>query len=151
VDEKQPASAFDLASLAYTDTAEIEVEHPVTGGPIGWTITVTGPSHPVAIALSDETARRVIQDRHRQTAAQINGRKWKPEEETPDGNREQNARYFARRILGWSKIDIQGEDYPFSQENAVKLLVDQRYQWLYRQIATFFAADEGFIKASAIH
>lgn len=142
--------SFDLSSLAYQDTSELVIEHPVTGQPTGWVWTVVGPAHRISIELSDEAARRVIKDRQRREAAQTNGKKWKPDEETPEGNREQNVEYFARRILSWNHpARLDGESLSFSQENVRKLLADPKYLWLYRQVTGYFTSDEAFIKASA--
>jgi hypothetical protein len=144
--------AFDLSSLAYSDTAEMVVEHPGTGEPTTWKITFAGPGHPVSVALGDEIAKRAIRDRKAREAAQVNGRKWKPEDETPEQNREENGRYYAKRMLGWTPVRlVAGADpVPFSLDNATRLLIDPKFLWLYRQVTAFLAADAGFIESSEI-
>jgi hypothetical protein len=144
-------AAFDLSELAFIDTADMTVEHPATNEPTEWVITFAGPGHPTSVALQDEIAKRAIRTRQAQQQAQTNGRKWKPEDETPDSNREDNARYYAKRMLSWKpavRLERGAAAMEFSQENARKLLVDPRYVWLYRQITAFLAADAGFIKNS---
>jgi hypothetical protein len=150
--ENHDAVAFDLSSLAYTDTAVMEVEHPNTGEPTGWKITFAGPGHPISVELGDEIARRAIRDRKAREAAQVNGRKWKPaEDETPERNREDNANFYAKRMLGWEPAVRLIKDAPaieFSHEAAAKLLADPNFFWLQRQCAVFLAADAGFIQSS---
>jgi hypothetical protein len=149
--ETNAGAAFDLSSLAYADTAVMEVEHPVTGEPTGWKITFAGPGHPISVELGDEIARRAIRDRKAKEAAQVNGRKWKPEDETPEQNREENAKFYAKRMLGWEPAVRLVKDEPpleFAHTAAIKLLASPSYFWLYRQVAQFLAADVGFIHSS---
>ena len=143
-------AAFDLSALAFADTAEMTVEHPVTGDPTDWKITFSGPGHPAAVALGDEVARRAIRDRKAREAAQVNGRKWKPEDETPEGNREDNSLYYAKRMLGWTPVRFEAGAQPvaFSIPTAAGLLADPHFLWLYRQVTVFLAADAGFIASS---
>jgi hypothetical protein len=147
-----PGDGFDLSSLAFLDTAEMEVLHPVTQEPLGWVILFAGPGHPTTVKLSNEASKRMIKARHVREEAQVNGRKWHADPETPEGNIQENSKGFARRMLGWSgrngPVRLDGRDMPFSVDLAAELLANPRYGWLYRQVAKFVMADEGFLSAS---
>jgi hypothetical protein len=150
--ETHAADAFDLFSLAYADTAVMEVENEETGLPSGWKITFAGPNHPISVELSDEIARRVIRQRKDKEQAQVNGRKWKADDETPKQNREQNAKYYAQRILGWEpavRLERGEPAVEFSQDAAFKVLSNPKYFWLYKQVARFLDGDAGFIPSSS--
>jgi hypothetical protein len=143
--------AVDLTGLAYIDTGVLEVLNPITDDPTGWQITFTGPGHPSTVRLSDELARRSIKQRQAREEAAVNGRKWKADTETPEGNRQDNAETYARRMLDWTPAVRLYPDEPplaFSQANASRLLADPNFLWLYRQVAAFLVADAGFIKSS---
>lgn len=144
----------DLSGLAYTETGVLEVLHPITDDPTGWKITFTGPGHPATVKLSDELARRQIKARQTREEAQVNGRKWKAETETPEGNRQDNAETYARRILDWTPaVKLYPNEPPlaFSSGNAARVLADPNFLWLYRQVAAYLLADAGFIKSSRKH
>jgi hypothetical protein len=149
--ETHDAVAFDLFSHAYAETAVMEVENEETGLPSGWKLTFAGPNHPITVELGDEIARRAIRQRKDKEQAQVNGRKWKADDETPKQNREDNANFYARRMLGWEPaVRLERGEPPleFSQEAAAKVLANPKYFWLYRQVARFLEADAGFIPRS---
>jgi hypothetical protein len=145
--------AFDLSSLAYADTGELEITHPATGAPTGWKWIIAGPSHPIVIEQGDEFARQAIRNRRDREAAQVNGRKWKPDDESPEENRKRNAKYFARRVLGWLpdqpvRLERDAPPVEFSLDNVARLLRQPKYGWLYRQVADYCSEDVGFILCS---
>ena len=140
---------FDLAEIASEDAAEMDVRHPATSEPTGWKITFAGPSHPRVRESNDRAARKRLHDDRQREMAQINGKKWKPAERSVDDVREENCRFVADRILGWSPVRINGQDYPYSDDNAMKLLRDPKYGSIFAQSLEFLNAADSFTRASA--
>lgn len=141
--------AFDIDELRATETDEMAIVHPGTGAPTSWVWTLAGPGHPRAVEQSDRIAREALRRSKLQQQAQINRKKYIEPEKTPDEQRRENAEYFSERVLGWTAARIGGEDYPFSRENCVKLLMDPVFARVYGQLAEHFAADDSFTKRSA--
>jgi hypothetical protein len=145
--------AFDLSSLAYADTGELVIVHPLTGEPTGWKWIIAGPGHPIVVEQGDEFARQAIRDRKARESAQVNSRKWKPDDESPEENRKRNARYFARRVLGWVpdqpvRLESGAAPVEFSTDNVAGLLRQPKFGWLYKQVADYCSEDVGFIQRS---
>jgi hypothetical protein len=103
----------------------------------------------VTIAQSDRQAREVLRTARQKEQAAVNRKKWIEPERSPDDVREENVRLFGERVLGWTPVRLDGADYPFSQENVRKLLLDPAYGRVYNQLAQHFAADDSFTKRSA--
>jgi hypothetical protein len=144
-----PTEIFDIAVFEAEDTAEMTVCHPGTGAPSTWKILFAGPGHPVTIAHNEAVARRGLREARDQAQTRANGKKVKIEEQTPEDIRQSNAEHFTARMLSWTPVKIRGEDYPFSRENAMLLLLDRRKFGLYNQIIEFLKDDDAFMKSSA--
>jgi len=144
-----PEDVFDISALESTDTAILEILHPGNGEPSGWKWTIAGPAHPVTIEQGNRLSRKIMQDARTREMAQVNGRKWKPEEKTPEEQREENARLWAERVLDWTPIKIRGNDLPFSNENVVKVLLDPKLGTVYSQLLEFLKAEQSFTQGSA--
>jgi hypothetical protein len=145
----QAASAipeFSLTDLEAADTSIMTVE--VNGKLTDWTWTFAGPGHPQTVAQSNRMAReRLHQDRLKEQSI-TNGKKWKAPEETVDEVRERNVRSIIERMLDWSPVKIDGELYPFTPDNAYKLLIDRRRVGLLTQATEFLFADNSFTQRS---
>lgn len=137
---------FDLSQLDTSDEAQMVVLS--NGRPTGWVWTFAGPGHPKAIALSTKVSRERLHREADQEQARVNGRKWKAEAETPDDLAKRNADYVADRLLGWSPVKLNGEPYPFSAENARKLLLDPKKGSLAMQALEFLADQRSFTQRS---
>lgn len=144
-----PEDVFDIAALETTETAVLEILHPGNGKPSGWKWTIAGPGHPVTVEQGNRLSRKVMQETRTREMAQVNGRKWKPEEKTPEEQREENARIWAERVLDWTPIKIRGDDLPFSRENVVKVLLDPKLGTVYSQLLEFLRTEESFTQGSA--
>jgi hypothetical protein len=122
----------------------------IAGGKLtDWVWTFAGPGHPRAIAQKDRIMRESL-DRNRQIEqAQINGKKWKAPARTAADVLEDNVVYVLERLIGWSPVSIGGEDYPFSEDNARKLLVDPKKGALLAQSIEFIQGDDSFTQGSA--
>jgi len=141
--------SFDLNDFDTEDTADMVVLHPATGEPTGWRITFAGPGHPKAVEQSNRLQRKRLREEKSREQAQMNGRKWKAEEKTPEEIRAENVAFVVERILGWTPVRINGEDLPFTPENATRLLLDPKKGKLFTQMLEFLAAEESFTKRSA--
>ncbi|MEF2073482.1 branched-chain amino acid ABC transporter [Consotaella aegiceratis] len=144
--EQAASPAFDLADLDASDEDEMEVYS--NGNQTGWKWRFAGPGHPKAIEQSNRLARERLQRERQQEQAQVNGRKWKAPEESPDEALERNVRVVTDRLLGWSPITMGGEPYPYSPENARALLMDRRKSALLIQALEFLGDERSFTTRS---
>lgn len=135
---------LDLSTFESEDTAEMVVLHPATGQPTTWKITFAGPGHPKTMEQADRLGRRTLEEQRRRDQAMVNGRKWKAESPTLDDQRKESVRLVVERILGWSPVKVSGADYPFTPENAERLLLEPKQAALYRQCFEFLTADDAF-------
>ena len=141
--------AFEIGELRSTDTDELTIMHPVTGAPTTWIWTLAGPAHPKSIELAEKTAEAASRLEEAQRQAIVNRQKWKEQHKTPKQTRLENARTFAARVLDWTPARINGEDYPYSNENVVKLLLDPAYGRVYLQLLEYFTDEKSFTQRSA--
>lgn len=111
----------DLSTLsANTDEAGVPftVKHPVTNKPLDiqmW--VVSGESNVYRnemMALAQEKPPEGV-DQHA----------WR---------QQQGLRLTARCIRNWEGIELDGKAYPYSHENAVALMEDPRFRWLFLQV-----------------
>jgi hypothetical protein len=145
-DKAAASASFDLSDLDSADEAVMEVL--ANGKPTGWTWTFAGPGHPKTIELSNRFARDRLRREKEQEQAQVNGKKWKAPDESPDEVLDRNVSLVAARLLGWSPIQMNGADYPFTQENAKALLMDRRKGQLLVQALEFLGDEMVFTKRS---
>lgn len=138
---------FDISTIDAIDTAEMVVV--VGDRPTSWKWTFAGPGHPQAIAVSEKLNRERLRRNAAMEQAQVNGKKWKAEEETPAEVARRNAEYVVDRLLGWTPVKMNGEDYPFSRENALNLLLDPKKVLLANQALEFLADLRSFTPRSS--
>ena len=140
-------TTFDLSDLDAADEAQMEV---LSGGkPTGWMWTFAGPGHPKAAEQNARVSREQLQRNRMKEQAQVNGKKWKAAEQTPDELLNDNANFVMERLLGWSEITLNGEPFPFTRENAFKILTDRKKPGLLQQSVEFILEDNSFTKRSA--
>ena len=139
---------FDVSDFDSADTAEMPVAHPVTSEPTSWVITFAGPGHVKTIDLANRRARQQLREEKAKEQARVNGRRWKAEDKTPTDQRAENVEWIADRIVGWTPVKINGEDLPYSRENAIKPLTDPKKGWLFRQCLEFLLAEENLMQSS---
>ncbi len=141
------APAFDLSELDSAEESEMEIL--ANGRPTGWRWRLSGPSHPKGIAQSTRLSREALAKRRMQEQQQLNGKKVKVPEQTPDEVLADNVNFVMERLLGWSDITMNGEPYPFNEENARKLLMDRKKGALLQQAIEFILDDNSFMQRSA--
>ena len=144
-------AAIDLSVFMPFDAAVLEVLNPATGSKIGWSITFAGPGHAKTEAWSNEKAREALHRARQIEAAQVNGKKFKPEERTVDEERRESVRWVVSRILDWTPVKLAAgeEAIAFSEDAAVKLFMNPKLAWVYNQCLEFLNSDQSFTTASA--
>jgi hypothetical protein len=144
---KEAVAAFDIDDLDALDTAEMIVLS--NGRPTDWVWTFAGPGHEKSVAASNAVARERLRMDAAQEQARVNGKKWKAEEETPAEALNRNAGYVVDRLIGWTPVKLGGQDYPFTPDNARKILTDPKKGALMLQALEFLAESASFTKRSA--
>jgi hypothetical protein len=142
-----PVLNLSLDSLA---DAEIATLNLVIGGtPSGWLWHFAGPGHPKYLTQQNRVSRERLHKDRLIEQARVNGKKWVAPEETPEGVREGNVVYVIERLVGWSPIRIDGQDFPFTEDNARKILADPKRLNVLTQALEFLSADSSFTQRSA--
>ena len=140
-------SGFDLSMLDAESEAEMEVR--IGGKGTGWKLRFAGPGHPKSIQQENRLARENLERRKAQERAQINGKKWKPQDESVEEVVAKNIELIVERLIDWSPVTIDGEPYPFSAENARKVLSDPKKVTILDQCLEFLGDETVFTKRSA--
>lgn len=143
------APAFDVAEFDAQDEITYAVKNPTTDAPTTWIWTFYGPGHPVTVELSNRISREVLRERRAKEQAAVNGKKWKPDEQTPDELRAEMVDGIVTRVKEFTPVKLNGEEITFSKEAAKNLLLDPKKGWLFGQISAVLREDENFIKPSA--
>lgn len=140
---------LDLNEVQVEDVANLIIHHPATGAATTWVMQIAGPTHAVTLALQNEVSRERMNEEKAQEQARVNGRKWKAPDREPEEERLKSMRRVSRRIVGWSDVTLNGEPFPYSAENAFRVMSEPKMGWIAQQVLDFFGADAAFIKRSA--
>jgi hypothetical protein len=141
---------FDLSDLDYSDEATMTVViRSKSGKTSEWKWTFAGPGHPKSIEQANRIARERLHRDRAQEQARVNGKTWTPPEESLDEVRSRNIKIITDRLLGWSEFKFNGEVYPFSPENAYKLLSQPKKGDLLKKAIEFLNDDAAFTTRSA--
>lgn len=138
---------FDLSDLDYSDDAKMTVV--IKGRPSQWVWSFAGPGHAKTIEQRNRLSRERLHRDREQEQARVNGRKWTAPEESADAVRDKNIAFVVDRLIGWTETRFGGEVYPFSAENARKLLADPKKGALLVQALEFLSDDQAFTTRSA--
>lgn len=149
---------FDLEQFDAADTATMTVY--MGGEPTKWVWLFAGPGHPQTIAISDKVSREHLHRQKMQEQAQVNNKKWKADDETPDEVMNRQAKNIIARMIDWYLVDddgnrmdeavsMSGKPFPFNEENALKILCDPRKGSIFIQAAEFFGDERSFTKSFA--
>jgi len=139
--------SLDLAEMGSLDTSEMTVYR--NGAALDWKWIFAGPGHEKAISLRDKLLKKDIARERKIDLARTNGKKYKPEEKTPDDRLNDSVSLVLGRLLGWTPIAFGGKDYEYTEENARKLLKDPKYAWLASQALEFIGDENAFMNSSA--
>lgn len=145
---KPQTTVINMADDLPNDTAELHVVKPGTNIPTGWVITLAGPGHPQSIALMNEGERERLHRATQIEQAQVNGRKWKGDDDQPDAARRKLVSRITRRIVGWTPVDFGDGVVEFSQDAAVKLFANPKYGAFFGQVVDFLTAERAFMRDS---
>jgi hypothetical protein len=137
---------FNFDAVLAVDTADLVLDDG-SGGK--WTITFAGPGHPQAVALATEASRKRLREEQAIERARVNGRKWSPEEVTPEQRRRDNVLFVVDRIVTWTGLVVGGNEVAFSRETALELLSNPKAGAVYGRMFDFLTAEEAFTKGSA--
>ena len=140
---------INMADDLPNDTAELHVVKPGTNIRTGWVITLAGPGHPQSIAMMNEGERERLHRSAEMERAQVNGRKWKGEDQQPDEARKKTVSSVCKRIVGWTPVDFGEGTVEFSHENAVKLFMNPKFGAFFGQVVDFLTAERAFMPDSA--
>lgn len=144
---KAEIAELSMDELSAADTADMTVE--VNGKTTSWVWTFAGPGHPKTIEQSNRLSRERLQRDRQIEQQQLNGKKVKLPDESVDEVRERNVMQIVERLVGWSPVKIDGQDYPFTPERAKALLIDPRRVGLLTQSLEFLSDLGSFTKRSA--
>ena len=140
---------IDLSDLDAGDEGELVIRHPKTLEPTGWTWTFYGPGHAATIVLSNRVAGAALKKSAARRQAQVNGRKWKEDEESLDQLRADQVDGIVTRTKGFTPIRLDGQTIEYSLDAAKALLLDRRKGWLLEQISEYLRDEANFIQPSA--
>lgn len=141
---------ISLSALQASDQADLEILWPEGTKGTGWIITLAGPGHPKAVALSESYGRESLRKAARIEAATVNGRKFKPDEGDVESTRRENVRSIVARMIDWRGLkDDNGDDVPFSDEKGMEVFLDPKLGWAFTQVVEYLADDRSFTKRSA--
>jgi hypothetical protein len=140
---------INMADDLPNDTAELHIVKPGTNIRTGWVITLAGPGHPQTIEMNNEAERERLHRSQEIERAQVNGRKWKGEDEQPDQSRRKFVSRITGRIVSWTPVDFGAGAVEFSQENAIKTFMDPKKGAFFGQVVDFLTAERAFMKDSA--
>ena len=144
---KDVTDVLDLASVDEADESHMTVS--INGKATSWVWTFAGPGHPNSIAQDNRLARERLERERAQEYARINGKKWKPPEESVDVVVTRNVNLVVDRLLGWTEVHLDGKPFPFTPDNARALLMDPRKGTLLKQAMDFLKDETAFTKRSA--
>ena len=144
--ETAAVPSFSFSDFASADTADMFIV--VGGKPTDWAWTFAGPGHPKTIDWSNRTSREQLHEQRQIEQQRLNGKKVKLPEETLDGLRERNIDAIVARLISWTSVEIEGNAFPFSEENARQLLSDRRFDFI-KQASDFLGEEQSFSQRSA--
>lgn len=133
---------FNINDINASDEGKMVVTS--RGRPTDWVWTFAGPGHPKTIAANDRIARERLNESREQQQQRLNGKKVKIDSETPAEARAEQVQVVVERLLDWTEADINGEPYPFSEENATQLLLDPRKSGLLLQCLEYLGDEKSF-------
>jgi hypothetical protein len=131
---------FDINSVSDSQSAEVEIKHPVTGANVGATVTLAGPEHP---------KRKQIKFARQRAARKALNKTGKVLLSDPEDDEQDNLEDLAACTLGWTGFSEDGKPMEFTPAAALKLYQQEKSQWLVSQLMNALNERERFIASSA--
>lgn len=129
---------LDIQLITDSSDAVVEIKHPITGAPVGATVTLAGPEHPTRKAIDFAKQRKI------RASVQKTG---KLELSDPADDELDAIEKLAACTLGWTGITDGGKEIEFSKAAAMKLYSTEGLGWLRSQLYSAMDERERFIKA----
>lgn len=143
------SEVLSLDSILPKDTSTLSILKPGTDQPTGWTVEFAGPSHAKTVEWANEAARKSLRKSQSIEQQQLNGKKVKVEDRTPEDVKKENVQWVVARIVDWSPVKIGDKTYTFSESNAMELMLKPEMGWAFVQMVDFLTAAESFTTDSA--
>lgn len=147
-EDNRPIVDFDLSELEADDEATLAIKN-AAGKVTTWIWTFYGPGHPKTVALANRVSKKWLQEARDKEQAQVNGKKWKPEERSLDDVRSENVGVILERTKGFTPVKLNGELIEYSPDVARRLLLDPRKGALFTQIDEYLKEERNFMRPSA--
>jgi hypothetical protein len=140
---------LDLSDLAPLSSFKLAILKPGTSLPTGWVIELAGPSHPHTLSVANDMTRENLERERAIETAQVNGRKWKGDQDSAEERRRKNVTKLCRRIIGWSPNPtfkfISPDPIAFSVPAAVDMFVRPELGSIFVQITDYFTSERAFM------
>lgn len=144
--------SLDLSGSLPADSFALSIMVPGTSKATGWVIELAGPSHPQTVALNADTGREALEKEKAIEFAQVNGRKWKMDDETVADRRRKNVSKVCRRIVGWSPNptfkSVSPDPIVFSLTAATDLFLRPEMGGYFLQVTEYLNAERAFMPPS---
>ena len=134
-------SNFDLSAITYQPSLKLDIRLP-SGQPSGWIVELMGPGHPQTEAINAELRRFRAAQRLEQQQAE---RKNRPYQEDDEATAAFFEEWFAKRLIGWSAVSFNGQDFPANAENKRKIFAAEAFGFVRDQIHEAWKAAEDFL------
>lgn len=121
---------MDLSSLAVSETAVLNLKHPVTGEDLGCSIELCGKD-------SDVYRKQYADQVKALTEAQVNG--------SDIDYAELDIVVYTACTVAWTDIELEGKALECTPENVRLVYSDQRFKWLHEQVTRFVGNRENFM------
>jgi hypothetical protein len=131
---------MDLSKISTGDAGDFELLHPIDQTKTGVIFQLAGPNHPKRKAQKYSFERALTQRVNRTGKLSI---------EDPEIRHERETEFLVACTLGWSSLDMNGQSYPFSTENAKRLYEDEERDYVREQILEALKSNALFIRSSA--
>jgi hypothetical protein len=133
-DVPKTSTTMDLADLDVQTPADagtvVELDHPVTGGPI---VDAAGVPWSITVAGDDSRAVRAIDRKHQDRRAERMRKSgdWTMDADSLDAERVER---LATATLTWQGLVLNGVVLECTPKAAAKLYADKRFAWISEQV-----------------
>jgi|GEM_PF-3367180 len=148
----EPSAVLDLSDTLPLLTHTLHLLRPGTQQKVGWAIELAGPAHEKTVAISALFAREAIEKEKAIEFAQVNGRKWKVDEEDEVVRRRRNVGRVCARMIGWSPDPLfrffQDGPVAFSEKTATELFLRPEMSRFFLQVTDYLNGEAAFMPPS---
>ena len=138
--------SFSMSDFNAADTAKMEIM--LFGRRTGWFWEFAGPGHAKTIAYNDARARERLEEDARREQQMVNGKKYKATVESVEDVKARNINAVVSRLVGWNDVEMDGQIFPFSPDNARRFLEDPARGAILVEALEFLFEASSFMKRS---